>query len=660
MADDIIDVLVRLRGALGASRDARRVASGINDIGDEARQTARDLALMNTQTGRGRGVSQSFAKSLNNVSGRLKLATAGAAFLGPALVSVASSAGAAALGLGLAGAAAGAAAAVGFGGLVLAGKQAFGMLSNVKTAQSAYNLAVAEHGRKSKEAAAAQDKLNATLKVAGPQARALWQEWTRLQRGFRGRTGGARRDILGGALDGIRAARRLLPAFTQETNRTAHSLRGNLRTAFLSLSTPEMAGNIRAFSRAFRSLSTSAVGGGTNLIIALLRYARAALPFVRQLGQGFAMWAAGFRRSSDDGGHVRDVVRDLVGHARAWLRLFGAVGRLMLAVFGQSKDAGKGLVDQLTRGVDWMTRMVQSIKPGSWQAFAALAELVGKHIGQFLPLVFQLAREALPGLLVSGAMVAGVFKVLATVLAFLSPLIPPLIVAYTAWRIATTALTIAQTLLDAALALNPFGIVVVAIVAVVAAVILMWHRWAGFRNFIKGAWAWMKQAATDTAQWIVNAFGNVTHFLGSMPGKISTAARNMWDGLKSGLIGVVNWIIGKLNSLIDGVNKVGSVIGVTIPNIGTIVDTVALGAPSNVPRGRATPQGGTYAAPTRRRGRPARPAYATGGGGARTAKAATAGPARDRWLQPVHWQVGARTLASVVVDVSEAANARGG
>ena len=54
-----------------------------------------------------------------------------------------------------------------------------------------------------------------------------------------------------------------------------------------------------------------------------------------------------------------------------------------------------------------------------------------------------------------------------------------------------------------------------------------------------------------------------------MPGKIAGAAKGMWGGLKSGLASAINWIIGKINGLIDTYNStVGKIPGA--PDIGNL------------------------------------------------------------------------------------------
>lgn len=64
--------------------------------------------------------------------------------------------------------------------------------------------------------------------------------------------------------------------------------------------------------------------------------------------------------------------------------------------------------------------------------------------------------------------------------------------------------------------------------------------WGQIGGGMKKAWSWVKTAG-----------GNIVGFVKSLPGKIATAASGMWNGLKSGLVSVINWVIGKWNGLAD-------------------------------------------------------------------------------------------------------------
>lgn len=66
---------------------------------------------------------------------------------------------------------------------------------------------------------------------------------------------------------------------------------------------------------------------------------------------------------------------------------------------------------------------------------------------------------------------------------------------------------------------------------------------------------WNAIGGKVTAAWhtVKRTGGNIVGFVTSLPGKIAAAATGMWNGLKGGLVGVINWVIGKWNGLADSI-----------------------------------------------------------------------------------------------------------
>jgi phage-related minor tail protein len=174
--------------------------------------------------------------------------------------------------------------------------------------------------------------------------------------------------------------------------------------------------------------------------------------------------------------------------------------------------------------------------------------------------------------------------------------------------------TAAQWLWNAALAANPIGLIIIAIVALVAGFIWLWNNVDGFREFWVMVWngivdvaVWVKDrimdavgfivglfdslsegvaaalgwagdrigefghAAGAVGQWIVDRFNDVVGFFKSIPDRIGEALSGLGSIISSGFkyalnmgIDAINWFVDKANSLIAGINKVP---GVSLPNI---------------------------------------------------------------------------------------------
>lgn len=175
---------------------------------------------------------------------------------------------------------------------------------------------------------------------------------------------------------------------------------------------------------------------------------------------------------------------------------------------------------------------------------------------------------------------------------------------------ATKAWTAAQWLLNVAMSMNPIGWVIIAVVALVAVIVILWNKSAAFRNFWIMVWNWIKNAAivtwtaiTTKAQQFWNWIGGVAtgirtklvngwnavrtgavtvwnaitsrvttfyNWIMGIPGKISSKLASMWNGLGSGFRSVVNGVISGWNNLSFTVGG-GSFMGVSIPSL--TVDT---------------------------------------------------------------------------------------
>jgi hypothetical protein len=154
---------------------------------------------------------------------------------------------------------------------------------------------------------------------------------------------------------------------------------------------------------------------------------------------------------------------------------------------------------------------------------------------------------------------------------------------------ATSVWAAAQWVLNAALTANPIGLIIAAIVALVAIIVVAYKNSETFRDIVNGAftavknvvmgvynwvkdnwplllailtgpiglavlaiithWDTIKNAFTAVKDWISDRIGDIVGFFTGLPGRIAGAASNMFDGIKDAFRGAINWIIGKWNNL---------------------------------------------------------------------------------------------------------------
>lgn len=150
------------------------------------------------------------------------------------------------------------------------------------------------------------------------------------------------------------------------------------------------------------------------------------------------------------------------------------------------------------------------------------------------------------------------------------------------WTGVTTVATGAQWLWNAALNANPISLIILAIVALVAAIIILWKKNETFRKIVTAVWnavwgaikkvgAWFKNTLWP---WIRGVWDNISSGAGKMknkvvgwwnkligfvtgvPGRIRKAASSMWDGIKNSFRSAINWLIGKWNGLSFGIPSI--------------------------------------------------------------------------------------------------------
>lgn len=146
-----------------------------------------------------------------------------------------------------------------------------------------------------------------------------------------------------------------------------------------------------------------------------------------------------------------------------------------------------------------------------------------------------------------------------------------------------------QWLLNAAMEANPIGIVIVALVALVALFVVLWTHSETFRHIVTGAFDAVKSAASTAFGWVKDhwplilailtgpvglavlaivkhwdaiktkfgdaldgikgLWGTFKGWLDGLPGKIGSAVGGMWDGIKSGFRAALNGVIDIWNSM---------------------------------------------------------------------------------------------------------------
>ncbi len=306
-------------------------------------------------------------------------------------------------------------------------------------------------------------------------------------------------------------------------------------------------------------------------------------------------------------------------------RIAGVVQDTLVAAFGT-------LSDWWSENGSTITSAAETMSDGVGKAFDKIAdavEFVQENWDKFKVAIGVAVAIMIPHFvaLATAAVISSVKQVVAWV-ATNAAAIGAAVVhsAQVALMVAKWVFVGAQSLFHAAkvaaawlIAMGPIGLVIAAVVGLVALIIANWDTikrvtadlWNKVKEWTSAAWDAVKNGISAALTFVKNLFLNFTGpgliikhwdtikrvtsetwdkikgavsgaldkvvgFVTGMPRRIATAASGMWDGLKDAFRGAINWIIDKWNNLSF------TLPGVTVPGLGQ-VGGFTLSTP-NIPR----------------------------------------------------------------------------
>lgn len=275
-------------------------------------------------------------------------------------------------------------------------------------------------------------------------------------------------------------------------------------------------------------------------------------------------------------------IKDPVKRSATAVQLFGTQAEdLGDALYALDPSSAVSALGQVGGAADKMAKTVSdnpkaALETFKRQAVTKLAEVGGTfikfamdHQTVMQPLAITLGGIAAAVLVIRGAMMAWT-------------------AAQAAWTAVTTIATGVQWAYNAALAANPIGLIILAIVALVAAVVVLWKKNEAFRNFVTAAWNIIWGAIKKVWDWvkknwplvlgiltgpiglavgvIVNYWDTIVTTVKGIPGKIAKIASGMWDPVWQNFKNMLNTIIWGWNNLSLTIGG-GSIMGIDIPSI---------------------------------------------------------------------------------------------
>lgn len=237
----------------------------------------------------------------------------------------------------------------------------------------------------------------------------------------------------------------------------------------------------------------------------------------------------------EDSAERAALANDLLGRSGQELApLFNTSAEETQDLIKQVRDLGgvmsKDAVKQGARFQDSLT----SLKTAFAGASAELFEKLIPAISDFMDKVANFIEEG------------GLDRIIET-LQNLAPVIVAVVTAFAGFKIVSGIISLIQGLstvfgvLNAVMAANPIGAVVLAIGALVGAFVLLWNKCEGFRNFFINMWEGIKDAFGAVVEFFKGAFDKIANFASGLWNGLKDGAAQAWENVKGAFANVGGW-----------------------------------------------------------------------------------------------------------------------
>jgi tape measure domain-containing protein len=157
-----------------------------------------------------------------------------------------------------------------------------------------------------------------------------------------------------------------------------------------------------------------------------------------------------------------------------------------------------------------MTNKIAKTDFGKWNAFKGSLEAFATKIGGMLaPALGDLITNYLNPMLDTFSQMATWIQSNADWLGLLVTVVGSAILVYQGVILATKAWAAAQTLLNVAMAMNPIGLVIAGIAALVIGIVYAWNKFEGFRMVVLGLWDSFKQVFENIGNYFKMIFAPI-------------------------------------------------------------------------------------------------------------------------------------------------------
>ena len=275
----------------------------------------------------------------------------------------------------------------------------------------------------------------------------------------------------------------------------------------------------------------------------------------------------------------------------------------------QAKNSTGGIKTAITvmktRVAQGMAEIIKTIDKGleNYGGLSGVLTTIGDTIKKAMQDLAPILRDALGWLVKNLPSIINFLK-------FIAPIVLTIVGAFKAYSATvqiisavTKTWAVIQALLNGTLMLNPIGLIVAGIVALIAIIVLLYTKCEWFRNLVKAVFDFFKtafnlvveyfkmriKAMIEAIKLIIEVGKSVLKWFKELPGKVVEVGLNIVKGIGKGITNGITWLknkikefVGNVTSFIKKIFKIGSPSKLMADQVGKFIPQgIAVGIDAN-------------------------------------------------------------------------------
>ena len=275
----------------------------------------------------------------------------------------------------------------------------------------------------------------------------------------------------------------------------------------------------------------------------------------------------------------------------------------------QAKNSTGGIKTAITvmktRVAQGMAEIIKTIDKGleNYGGLSGVLTTIGDTIKKAMQDLAPILRDALGWLVKNLPSIINFLK-------FIAPIVLTIVGAFKAYSTVvqiisavTKTWAVIQALLNGTLMLNPIGLIVAGIVALIAIIVLLYTKCEWFRNLVKAVFDFFKtafnlvveyfkmriKAMIEAIKLIIEVGKSVLKWFKELPGKVVEVGLNIVKGIGKGITNGITWLknkikefVGNVTSFIKKIFKIGSPSKLMADQVGKFIPQgIAVGIDAN-------------------------------------------------------------------------------